>query len=298
MRITLPPWLSSGGLRGLLRSWPQSACEVELHFNTRQWATPTGMVGLACLIEKLRREGGAISIELNNCDTAGYWERMGFFRAVGLEPPYCAPVNPRPGMGRYAEIRKVSDIECVDTLTRELVAASQPEVGISNTFSHILSEAMNNVCQHSGVFGFSAAQYWAKNGRVELCIADSGCGLRSALSPRYAPANDSDAIRLALKVGVTSNSPNFGQSLMRNRGVGLSCIDRLVQANGGKFEIWSGRGRFVNGDGHNHLSVTQNRWTGTLLTVNMMRDKLTANFQAVMQELTAELRSVEKQSRG
>ena len=291
MLITLPSKLNISTLKSLIKSWPEHGEEVELHFNARQWATPTGMVGLACLIDKLRKAGGTIHIEFNDCDAIGYWERMGFFREVSLVPPDNYSGIPHAANGRFAEMRRVGDIDLVDEITQELVAATQTlEEGIK-TFSHILSEAMNNVCQHSGAYGFSAAQYWKKTGEVEFCIADSGQGLFSALSHSHKPKDEADAIRLALKVGVTSRSPNFQQSHMRNRGVGLSCIEKLVNANGGTLEIWTGLGRFKNINQSAYIS--SNSWTGTLIAVNMQRDHLTADFRTVMQQLTAELRLVE-----
>jgi hypothetical protein len=82
---------------------------------------------------------------------------------------------------------------------------------------------------------------------------------------------------------------------MRNRGVGLSCIRRLVDANSGYFEIWSGNGVFTNDQ--EAATLITNHWTGTLLTVNMQRSTSTADFRAVMEQLTDELRSVERASK-
>lgn len=289
--VQLPTQLNVSTLRALMKQWPSQIATVELHFNDKQWATPTGMVGLACLIQRSQQTGSEVDLRFNNCDTVGYWSCMGFFRGLGLTPPEHQQGVAQPAAGRFAEMRKVGDINYVDALTQELVAATHPPEGSSKTFSHILSEAMNNVCQHSGAYGFSAAQYWRKTGRVEFCIADTGCGLMEALQSSYTPNDDADAIKLALKVGVTSRSPTFAQPQMRNRGVGLSCIERLVTANGGRFEVWSGNGMFANSGAPPYMTL--NRWTGTLLTVSMSRDNLTADFRTVMQQLAVELRSVE-----
>jgi hypothetical protein len=214
---------------------------------------------------------------------------MGFFRQVGLDPP---PANgiPREAGDRFAEIRKISDIEHVDAITEELVAITHPQDGSRKIFQHILSETMNNVCQHSLAHGFSAAQYWDKTGKVQFCIGDFGCGLMSALTSRYAPQNDVEAIQLALRVGVTSRPPQFGQRHMRNRGVGLSAAHRLVIANHGRICVWSGRGWFTD-DSAMHCA---HGWTGTLIAVTMQRDNLTTGFRAVMDQLTEELRAVER----
>jgi hypothetical protein len=154
---------------------------------------------------------------------------------------------------------------------------------------------MNNVCQHSLAHGFSAAQYWDKTGEVQFCIGDFGCGLMSALTAHYNPQDDVEAILLALKVGVTSRPPQFGQRHMRNRGVGLSAAHRLVVANLGQICVWSGRG-WVTGIPSSAMHC-EHGWTGTLVSVTMQRDNLTAGFRVVMDQLTAELRVAEKAGR-
>lgn len=295
MILTLPTQMDDKSLSTFMTTWPSDPVNITVVFNKKQWSTPTGMVGLACLIDKHQKKGGSVELNFEQCEGTGYWERMGFFREIGLPAPVCANGIARPASGRFAELRKIGDIEEVDNVTQELVSATHTSAQGLKTFSHILSEAMNNVCQHSGAYGFSAAQYWEYNGRVEFCIADTGQGLLSALTPSHTPSDDADAIRLALKVGVTSRSPYFNQRQMRNRGVGLSCIERLVRANGGRFQVWSGHGRFANENDAPYL--TSDSWIGTLISVNMKRDELTADFHNVMQQMAEELRLAEAEKK-
>jgi hypothetical protein len=292
--VPLPRNFNLAELIHLRARWPVRAPAIRVTMHPEQWVEPTGLVGLACLIEEARRGGSEVVVDYGNCNRAGYWERMGFFRQVGLDGPGASGI-PQEAKRRFAEIRKVTDINDVDDLTDELISVASPTDDARRIFSHIVSELMNNVCQHSMAHGFSAAQYWPASGRVQFCIADAGCGLKAALQARYKPEDDVAAVDLALQVGVTGRPPNFGQPQMRNRGVGLSCAHRLAAANNGAFELWSRNGRFSTELGTTSCNA---RWTGTLVAVTMQRDNLAADFHVVMSALAAELHEVERAQSG
>jgi hypothetical protein len=289
--IQLPRRLGMMEMLELQAHWPSPSCSaaIQIRLHPEQWIEPAGMVGLACLIEVIRLRGNPISVDHSDCSRAGYWERMGFFREVGLNGPNPSGV-PQSSRRRFSEIRRISDIWDVDKITDELVEITSPDESCHRTLSHIYSELMNNVCQHSQSCGFTCAQYWPATSNVQFCIGDYGIGLQSALETRYRPNDSLTAIKLAMDVGVTSNPPQIGQPHMRNRGVGLSCAYRLVTANGGRFNVWSGDGFFCSQTGERIV----NRWTGTLITLTMNRESLTADFAAVMNQLIAELKLVER----
>jgi anti-sigma regulatory factor (Ser/Thr protein kinase) len=257
-----------------------------------QWTEPVGIVGLACLIEGQRRIGREVHLDHNECAIAGYWDRMGFFREVGHPGPVSQNAS-HPPAGRFAEVRKIHRIDDVDGLAEEIISCLNVEEGEEewHIVLHIVTEALNNVCQHSGTHGFCAAQYWPSKDRLQICIGDCGVGLKHALT-RFGPDDDAAALDLALQVGVTGRPPNFNQPGMRNRGVGLSCIDRLTSANQGRIDLWSGLGRRSTSSPSAYNSNIQ--WTGTLLMANMRRNGARANFEAVMAQLREELYAIEK----
>jgi hypothetical protein len=204
MQIKIPSQLDRKTLKSVVVEWPSSN-EVEIQLHHKQWVTPTGMVGLACLIDRHKRNGGKVSISAEGCKSIGYWERMGFFKEVGIDSP-CSPVNAHPPQGRFSEVRKISSTDFVDEITDSLVQVAEVNLETRKTYSHILSEAMNNVCQHSGAFGFASAQYWKKRDIVEFCIADSGCGLFSTLCNNFHPNDAASAIDLAAYPIVSGNA--------------------------------------------------------------------------------------------
>ena len=296
MDLTLPRRLNLVSLPWILEHWPPTSGHVTIHFHRDQRVEPAGMVGLACLIDRHTRGGGVVALNHADCSTIGYWERMGFFDQLGHPSP--APSGQRRASARrFSEMKKVEEIDLVDGLTNELVSVVSPQGDALRVLSHVVSEALNNICQHSEAYGFSSAQYWAGTEQAEFCIADGGRGLFEALTPRYQPKNDTEAVELALKVGITSRPPSRGQTAMRNRGVGLTCIHRLIESNGGQFCLWSGKGQFTSALGRQTLEQSTFSWPGTLITVKMPRGNLTASFQDVMGPLSEELHRVEKGTR-
>src|SRR5207342_580460 len=96
----------------------------------------------------------------------GYWERMGFFACLDLDgPPATARHDPA---GRFYELRRVTGMDDVDQLTEELVAVTNPDASARRVHGYVVSEALNNVCQHSGAEGYCASQYYPGDGVVRF----------------------------------------------------------------------------------------------------------------------------------
>jgi hypothetical protein len=150
------------------------------------------------------------------------------------------------------------------------------------------------VCQHSEAEGLCAAQFYPQTHEVRFCIGDFGCGLRHALRA-FALNGDLAAVLKALEVGVTGRRVRVGQREMRNRGVGLSAIHRLVEDNGGSLTVWSGTGMLrtipkIHRDAMPH-------WPGTLIDARMRRNNLLKAFRDTMEAIRAELEEKEQRRR-
>jgi hypothetical protein len=133
---------------------------------------------------------------------------------------------------------------------------------------------------------------------LRFAIGDSGRGLTAALAS-LGPADDRHAVELALRVGITGRSR--AQQLaepraMRNRGVGLSAIARLVAANQGVFLLWSGSAawsRFGSSTGVQGAPP----WQGVLLAATLPRVKFIKNERDIIRELMPELGAAEVEQR-
>ncbi len=130
-------------------------------------------------------------------------------------------------------------------LTSSLDERSDLEATARTAIYTCLGEICFNVPHHaaSEVGGVAAAQGYPQLKRFEATIVDLGIGIRESLrqNPAYASV-DSDvaAIEAALELGVTSKPGD--KEPTRHSGYGLSVTQHLLQRNGGRLIIRSGRG--------------------------------------------------------
>ena len=143
---------------------------------------------------------------------------MGFFDLFGVSGVQCAGARRAPAGVLQ---NSVSDIEEVDEITAALVEVVQPDDEERRIRSHILSEALNNVCQHSDAVGFCSAQYYWSENVVRLAIGDPGRGLRAALH-RFNPTDDQEAISMALRAGVSGRTRLSSSPPQRRCGIEVS----------------------------------------------------------------------------
>lgn len=291
--VLLPSRLHLGTLPNLLSAWPAEG-GIEIDFSGQSWVLPSGTAALSCLVLSALRQHRQVRFITDAGRNVGYWERMAFFRNFGVEPGVCGRAH--PARDRFSEVRHIVDADEVDGIAEQLVRVTLPTPELEQIQMHIVTEALNNVCQHSGASGYCASQAYPREGNaIRFCIADPGVGLKGSLG-RFGLENDEAAIEKALEVGVTGRSPAAIQAMprhMRNRGVGLSAIQRLVVGNGGSFALWSGSAFYV--EGPTGSSVRQYpSWHGTLIAARVPR-QISASFRDVMRQLTTELYQVERQ---
>jgi hypothetical protein len=292
--LLLPARLTLQTLPFLCNSWPDDG-EVRINFGNQGWVLPSGIVGLSCLVEAAIRRGQYVTCSLQGCQNASYWQRMGFCARFGVRDAPAAGVR-RAARSRFSELKRISDIEEVDAITEGLIEVTALSPEARDIYGHVVSEALNNVCQHSGAAGYCMSQFYPSARSVRFCIADCGQGLRSALS-RFAPESDEAAILKALEVGVSGRSQAeqlAAPKELRNRGVGLTAIQRLVVENEGEIIIWSGEAFYREQAGlMRGFQPPSAPWRGTLLAARLPRNQFSRSFRDIMRELTAELKAHE-----
>lgn len=107
----------------------------------------------------------------------------------------------------------------------------------------MVSELLRNVLEHSGspTGAFICAQYYPESRKVGLGVADSGIGVRNALSHFHPTPDDASAIILALRPGITGTSARFGGA-ENNAGAGLFYTKSLAVLSRTHMTISSGTG--------------------------------------------------------
>jgi hypothetical protein len=115
------------------------------------------------------------------------------------------------------------------------------EHGVLEALEWCLYEVLDNVMQHSNVgVGYAMLQLHVRSKRLAVCVSDAGIGVQRSLasSNAYRPRTAFDALTMAVEEGVTRNKKT-------NQGNGLFGLLKIVEQNGGKLDMRSGRGHML-----------------------------------------------------
>jgi hypothetical protein len=247
MTIVLPQQLNATHFLSLTTelSKPASEDSIALDFSRLQRITPAGLVLLTATITRWRREHRTITfLGLTHCSICGYLQRMDFLKYSGVEMP--EKFNRHDANGKFMPLRLIEFP--TENLGRDMAACVAPggeefdhvNAWLYDMVFYVLTEAANNVRQHSHGTGYAAAQINRSEGLVRLAIADNGHGIRSSfVNAGFSWAsklNDIEAIQKALEPKMSSKgSPH-------NEGVGLTLITELARRYRGWLLIVSGSG--------------------------------------------------------
>ena len=135
---------------------------------------------------------------------------------------------------RFDNAREQSNI--VNAMVLELDKTANLAKGVKQCFEWCLNEVTDNVLNHSrpqgGAHGYVMVQYVPSDGRLKICVFDSGIGLKeSFVGSKYSPVTAEDAICLAVGKGVTNG---------KGQGNGLWGLHEMVKVSKrGKLHIRS-----------------------------------------------------------
>jgi anti-anti-sigma regulatory factor/anti-sigma regulatory factor (Ser/Thr protein kinase) len=141
----------------------------------------------------------------------------------------------------YAEEHAVALTNCV---IEELGQRVEFAAGVLHALNWCLYEVLDNVFQHArSEHGYFMAQILRNSQTLAVCVADAGIGVHRSFhhGGHYRPPTAFDALTLAVRENVTST----GEA--RGRGNGLYGLRGVVEHNGGRLEITSGRGLLTVG---------------------------------------------------
>jgi anti-sigma regulatory factor (Ser/Thr protein kinase) len=239
------------------------------------FASPTGITIVAGGIEHLFLQDriGALQIWLPKSPLLRqYLQRMNFFEEMKVA---LAEDFERRRPKRFRPVTHVPSEEVSPSFTRDLVAAVEDHHDIDSSTKASLKTCVNEVIENvfyhakSGVDALVAVQVYEKKNITELVIADTGRGIRAALSerPEYArqATGDCAAIRLAIRKNVTTTADP-------KRGIGLWVASELVRRNGGRMLILSHDGG-VDITEHGVEDVEAHFWPGTLVVLEFRMDR-------------------------
>ena len=159
-------------------------------------------------------------------------------QAGAWEPAASHVLLPLTSVAGNMDIRAIT-IRILDEIAGILAAhLGYDERDIAN-ISTALTEACQNICDHSGGEGVVAVQrYTTQKGQpfVDIGVADAGCGIRQSLMATNLDAigwSHHTAIFKALQRGVSGRADE-------DRGLGLPRIQQIVEKYQGRLHIRSG----------------------------------------------------------
>lgn len=183
-----------------------------------------------------------------------YAKGVGFFKALGFKDikggDYSGSDNyvPIQSIGYNDLFENVGDyhdgiVEYSDKLANVLVK-DIPE--LKSVLSYMIREIMRNTFEHTGELKphiWVGAQRHISEGNIEVALIDSYEGIHQVLTAkkefREIVRNDEDALKLAIKPGISGNATEFDKDKWDNSGYGLYVISKLLSILG-TFNLISG----------------------------------------------------------
>lgn len=244
--VTLPAQIKANGLLSFLSQLGTARDkDVVMDFTALRKVTPAGLVALTATVARWKKEGRSVNFRgLSECSITEYLQRMDLLKACEVKLP--EDFQRHDAKGRFVPVRPVA--HPVDTMGHEMAAClapggeeyGHPKSELYDLAWYVLTEAGNNVRQHSGGSGYASAQVNRFEGFVRLALADNGMGIlqsfRNAGVPWSHSADDLGAIQKALEPRVSCKPSD------PNEGVGLTLVSNLAQLMKAWLLIVSGQG--------------------------------------------------------
>jgi len=184
--------------------------------------------------------------------------------------------------------RSISDSIAVSlsnaiSLTQHFKSLSEVE-DFKKYVRYATSEIINNVADHSssGSGGCVAAQFYPKDRKAQVAIADQGIGLMNALEKKHQPKTEEEAIYLSIEKGITgSNELMYGSGGYKNAGVGLFAIKKITEETNGVLSITSNDTMAIfRGKNTPEIIKLDNSFGGVLVAIEIYDEELNEDFEA------------------
>lgn len=229
--------------------------EIILDFNQTKFLNPFFLCGLACVIQKLQGSGKKFILNHDkNSNINSYLSAIFFPSTLSASDDnddnlkileryrsktYIPLINFKTGINDQATLVRENILSSISQLLKNQLRFSEVE---RQPLSYFLDELTNNINDHSDArHGYVFAQFHPNSNYLDVCICDAGKGIYQSFldNPKFNPANDIEAMQLALSGNSTKDRPEA-------RGFGISTTrNMLVNGLKGIVFIWSGNTTFL-----------------------------------------------------
>ena len=228
--------------------------EIILDFSHTRILNPFFLCGLTCVIQRLEKSGKRFTPIYNkNPNISSYLNTILFPSTLSASDgndnlsilekyrakTYIPIISFKTGFSDSCTLIRENILGSISQLLKNQLKFSEKD---RQPLSYFLDELTNNINDHSETEqGYVFAQFYPNSNYLDLCICDSGKGIYQSFldNPKFNPANDIEAMQLALSGNSTKDRPEA-------RGFGISTTrDMLVNGLKGILFLWSGNTTFL-----------------------------------------------------
>lgn len=303
MRIYVPNsgWIQNIG--GVFDAFdPTDTDLLTVDFNQR-WVSvhPAVLAMTACAGLLVRHKGGIVKSDVPRIRSLPYLIRMGLFDFLGIEPG--RRITEYEAAGRFVPLTQIESNDQLKSTIKDLVPLLHASPEVAAPIKYVVSEMVRNVLEHSGspVGAVVCAQYFKRSNRISIGVADAGIGIFGSMSRFHDVCASRDAIKLALRPGVSGATAKLGGNEF-NAGAGLFFTKSIASLSRNYFLIYSGDAAFkllkaregeLPGlradpglDRHRFLERIP-AWTGTVIGIDINVHE-GQSFGDLLQQITSE----------
>jgi anti-sigma regulatory factor (Ser/Thr protein kinase) len=198
-----------------------------------------------------------------NIPDRDYKNFLSRFQGRTYIPIICFPAD---RLYNHEEIRS----QFISAVNQLLIQQTGLKGGYLNAVMHVVTEAVNNVVDHSGeINGYLFAQYYPRKKYIDICFVDNGVGIRQTYANhgRTDILSHSQAVRHAA-IGVsTKNRPEA-----ENRGFGITTSKKMIVVGlSGRYMLISGNAFLTKYPDNEAVIETDehNVWNGTIVAMRI-----------------------------
>lgn len=241
VKLHLPNSAHLQNIEGFIRSYaPNGSRALRVSGHPRYiHAHPFALAAAACAGAAATHRGMRTTGSIPNVSSAPYLVRMKLFEHLAVKPP--RTIEEHEESGRFVPITQIRTSQDLRNTITDLIPLLHAAPTVSDPIRYVVSELGRNVLEHSQspVGGFVCAQYFQNKKRIAIGMADAGIGIATAIRASHTARTDPDALRLALRPGVSGVTPKIGGN-ETNAGAGLFFIRSIAKISGNFFVIYSG----------------------------------------------------------
>lgn len=245
MRIFLPNSGHLGNIEGFLRAYdPADASSLTVAFHNR-WVSvhPMVIAMVACQAATAHHSGIPVKVAVPEVRSMAYLQRMRLFEFLKVDS--AMGFTEHESAGRFIPATQITNNKELGSFIADMVPLLHCSPAEADSIKYVISEMVRNVLEHanSPVGAFVAAQWFKRSNRLAVGIADSGRGVLDTMTMFHAPSSDREAIRLAMRPGVTGTTNRYGGTEY-NAGAGLFFTKSIAAASRNFFVLQSGNTMF------------------------------------------------------